>query len=167
MRSMKKQFLIGADSFEKVVGGNYFYIDKTLFIKEFLENRGEVTLITRPRRFGKTLNMSMLECFFDINLDNKSLFDGLKIMEHKEIVEKHLNNYPVVFLTLKNVEESTYEKSVENIRNLVSGIYRQNRYIFESDRLDEGQKELFYSLLLRKATEVELKSAFIADALNS
>ena len=73
---MKKQILIGEDSFEKIVGGNYFYIDKTLFIKELLENRGKVTLITRPRRFGKTLNMSMLRYFFDVNMDGKVLFDG-------------------------------------------------------------------------------------------
>ena len=73
---MKKQILIGEDSFEKIVEGNYFYVDKTLFIKELLENRGAVTLITRPRRFGKTLNMSMLRYFFDVNMDGKVLFDG-------------------------------------------------------------------------------------------
>jgi len=158
---MKKQILLGEESFEKIREGNFFYIDKTLFIKELLENRGTVTLITRPRRFGKTLNLSMLRYFFDANMDSKALFDGLKIMEHKDIVEKHQNKYPVVFLTLKNVEEDTYEKSIENIGNLVSGIYRQNRYLYESDRLDEGQKELFYSFLLRKATEVDLKDALI------
>ena len=72
---MKKQILIGAESFEEIVGGNYFYVDKTLFIKELLENRGKVTLITRPRRFGKTLNMSMLRYFFDVNIDSKALFE--------------------------------------------------------------------------------------------
>ncbi|MCL2073896.1 MAG: AAA family ATPase, partial [Marinilabiliaceae bacterium] len=99
---MKKQILTGAESFEKIIEGNYFYIDKTQFIKELLENKGEVTLITRPRRFGKTLNMNMLSYFFDINKDSKSLFNGLKIMEHKDIIEKHLNKHPTVFLTLKN-----------------------------------------------------------------
>jgi hypothetical protein len=161
MESMKKQILIGEESFEKIIEGDFFYIDKTLFIKELLENRGTVTLVTRPRRFGKTLNMSMLKCFFDINMDNKALFDGLKIMEHKYIVEKRLNKYPVVFLTLKNVEEDTYKDAIENISELVSGIFRKNRYLYESDRLDERQKELFYSFFLCKATEVELKSALI------
>ena len=72
---MKKQILTGAESFDKIIGGNHFYVDKTLFIKELLENKGEVTLITRPRRFGKTLNMSMLSHFFDVGKDNRSLFE--------------------------------------------------------------------------------------------
>ena len=156
---MKKQILIGAESFEKIIGGNYFYVDKTMFIKELLENRGEVTLITRPRRFGKTLNMSMLDCFFDLNKDSKAFFDGLKIMEHKDFVEKHLNKYPIISLTLKNVEEETYENSIENIRNLVSGIYQENLYLYESGRLNERQKNVFYSFFLGKSTEVELKSS--------
>jgi len=101
---MKRQMLIGTDSFEKLIEGNYFYIDKTLFIKELLDNKNEVTLIIRPRRFGKTLNMSMLKHFFDVNKDSKALFDGLKIMEHRDIVENHLNKYPVVFLTLKSIQ---------------------------------------------------------------
>ena len=109
---MKKQILIGVDSFERIIEDNHFYVDKTLFIKELLDNKGIVTLITRPRRFGKTLNMSMLESFFDIKRDSKAMFDGLKIMEHEEIAEKHLNKCPVVFLTLKNVELSTYKGSI-------------------------------------------------------
>ena len=164
---MKKQILTGEDSFEKIIEGNYFYIDKTLFIKELLENRGAVTLITRPRRFGKTLNMSMLRHFFDVDMDSKALFDGLKIMEHKYIVEKYLNQYPVVFLTLKNVEESKYESSIENLSDLIAGIYRQKRYLYESDRLDEQQKDIFYSLLSGKSTESRLKSAlkFLTECL--
>ena len=106
---MKKQILTGEESFEKIINGNYFYIDKTLFIKELLENMGTVTLITRPRRFGKTLNLSTLEHFFDVNLDGRPLFDGLKIMEHKEIVEKYMNKYPVISLTLKDVEEDNWK----------------------------------------------------------
>ena len=82
---VKKQILTGADSFEKIIEGDYFYVDKTLFIKELLENRGEVTLMTRPRRFGKTLNMSMLKSFFEIGKDGKGLFDGLEIMGHGDI----------------------------------------------------------------------------------
>jgi len=89
---MKKQIVIGEESFEKIREGDFFYIDKTLFIKEFLENRGEVTLITRPRRFGKTLNLSMLECFFNLKRDSRVLFDGLKIMEHKKKVINEYSN---------------------------------------------------------------------------
>ena len=164
---MKKQILTGEESFEKIIEGNYFYIDKTLFIKELIENMGTVTLITRPRRFGKTMNMSMLSHFFDVNKDSKALFDGLKIMEHKDIVEKHLNKYPVVSLTLKDVEEETYKSCMENIRGLVCEIYRQNRYLYESERLNEQQKDLFYSLLSGKSTESSLKDAlkFLTECL--
>ena len=164
---MKKRILTGAESFEKIIEGNYFYIDKTLFIKELLENKGAVTLITRPRRFGKTLNMSMLEHFFDVNADSSALFDGLEIMEHKDIVEKHLNKYPVVFLTLKNVKEDTYEASIEYIKFLVSTIYQNSLYIYESDILNEFQKKKYYRYCAEEATEVELKSAlvFLTDCL--
>ncbi|MCL2011027.1 MAG: AAA family ATPase, partial [Synergistaceae bacterium] len=120
---MKKRILTGAESFEEIIEGDYFYVDKTLFIKELLESKGKVTLITRPRRFGKTMNMSMLEHFFGlaapsgtpVREEGKPLFDGLKIMEHGDIVEKHKNKYPVVFLTLKNVESVTYGSSVNKI----------------------------------------------------
>ncbi|MCL2073728.1 MAG: ATP-binding protein [Marinilabiliaceae bacterium] len=158
---MKKPILTGEESFEKIIEGNYFYIDKTLFIKELLENKGTVTLITRPRRFGKTLNMNMLQHFFDVNKDSKPLFEGLKIMEHNDIVEKHLNKYPVVSLTLKNVEFSTYEKSIEKIKSIVSSIYRQNRYLCESDRLDEQQKKDFYRYFSKEASEAELQDALL------
>ena len=140
---MKKQILLGAESFERIREEDYFYIDKTLFIKELLENKGMVTLITRPRRFGKTLNLSMLKSFFDIGANSKALFEGLKIMEHQDICDKHRNKYPVVSLTLKNVDLDTYGDSLARIRTLVSAICRQNLYIYESDRLDEQQKEMF------------------------
>ena len=166
---MKKQILIGVESFEKMIEGNYFYIDKTLFIKELLENRGEVTLITRPRRFGKTMNMNMLEHFFDINKDSKTLFNGLKIMEHKYIVEKHLNKYPVVFLTLKNVEAPTYQQALSILRNLVSGVFQQHMYICESGKLNEFQRKNFLKFCSKEIADEELKSAlqFLVTCLYS
>ena len=166
---MKKQILVGAESFEEIIEGNYFYVDKTLFIKELLENRGKVTLITRPRRFGKTLNMSMLRSFFDINRDSKALFDGLGIMEHEKIAEKYLNKYPVFFLTLKNVELADYENSIERIKSLVSNLYRQNLYLYESDRLDEQQKKKFYRYYSEEATEQEMQTAlyFLTECLHT
>jgi len=158
---MRKQILTGTESFERIVKGNYFYVDKTLFIKEFLENRGAVTLITRPRRFGKTMNMSMLEHFFDIRKDSRALFEGLKIMEHTDIVEKHLNQYPVISLTLKNVELETYQASLQRLRFLISGICMQNMYLLESDILYEPQKQMFNDLLLEKSTDVDLQSSLL------
>ena len=156
---MKKQILTGAESFEEIINGNYFYIDKTLFIKELLEDRGEVTLITRPRRFGKTLNMSMLKHFFDVNIDSKALFDGLKIMEHKDIVDKHLNKYPVIFLTLKDIEDDTFEGAIENVRELVAGIFKENLYLCENESLNAFVKKQFYRHCAKESTDAELKSA--------
>jgi hypothetical protein len=166
---MKKQILTGEESFEKIIKGNYFYIDKTMFVKELLENMGAVTLITRPRRFGKTLNLSMLKHFFDVNMDSKFLFDGLKIMEHRDIVEKHLNKYPVIFLTLKNVEESSYEKTLNKLKRIVSGIYQQNLYICESGILNEFQKNVFFRFCSKEIQEEELKDAllFLTECLHA
>ena len=158
---MRKKILIGADSFEKIIEGNFFYVDKTLFIKELLEEKGDVTLITRPRRFGKTLNMNMLRRFFDVNRDSKALFDGLKIMDHKDIIEEHLHKYPVIFLTLKNVEENTYQEAVNKLKRVVSSVYFQNFYLYESDKLTERQKKDFYMYYDKEATETELKDALI------
>ena len=164
---MKKQILTGEESFKKIIEGNYFYIDKTLFIKELLENRGKVTLITRPRRFGKTMNMSMLEYFFDIGLDSRALFEGLNIMEHTDIVEKYMNRHPVVAITLKDVEESTYEKTIESIRNFVSTLYQEKMYMYENDGLSEIKKKQFYRYCAKESDEVELKSAlrFLTECL--
>ena len=158
---VKKQIYIGMESFEEIREGDYFYIDKTLFIKELFENRGKVTLITRPRRFGKTMNMSMLKSFFDIRSDSKPLFVGLAITEHQGILEKHQNKYPVISLTLKNVEFDTYEESVERIKTLISTIFGQNRFICESDRLDERQKEMFHSFFMRRSTNEELQGSLL------
>ena len=138
---MKKRIYIGAESFERIREDDYFYIDKTLLIKELLDNRGTVTLVTRPRRFGKTLNISMLRSFFDINRDSKGLFDGLAIAEHQDICEKHMNQYPVISLTLKNVDFSTYNDSIESIGELVSTIFRENLYVCDGGRLSEYEKE--------------------------
>ncbi len=103
----RKKLPVGIDSFEKIRRNDFYYIDKTLLIKEILTNWGDVNLFTRPRRFGKTLNMSMLRSFFEIGSD-KLLFDGLAISEEKQLCEKYQAKHPVVFLSLKGVEGLTY-----------------------------------------------------------
>ena len=95
---------VGISNFEKIRNGGFYYIDKTGLIAELVRSSAEVTLITRPRRFGKTLGMSMLESFFDIRKDSKKLFDGLEISHQKNLCEKWMNQWPVVFLSLKNVD---------------------------------------------------------------
>jgi len=158
---MKKQILLGAESFEEIRESDFFYVDKTLFVKELLENRGKVTLITRPRRFGKTLNLSMLRSFFDIGVDSTALFEGLKITEYRDICDKHQNKYPVISLTLKNVEEETYANALVSIGNLISGIFQKNLYLCEGDELNEFRKKTFYRYCAGEAAEVDLRSALL------
>ena len=141
---MKKLIRIGEDLFEKIIEDDYFFIDKTLFIKELLEHGGTVTLITRPRRFGKTLNMSMLRTFFDVHRDGKRYFNGLKIMEYPDIIEKYLSKYPVIFMTLKNISEMTYDSALNRIRSLISTIFQRFEYVCKSDELNDQQKKDFY-----------------------
>ena len=105
-----KPLPVGIDDFEKIVTGDYFYVDKTLFIKDLLDMKGEVNLFTRPRRFGKTLNMSMLQSFFEIGCDGK-LFDGLAISEETALCEKYMGKFPVISISLKNVDGADYETS--------------------------------------------------------
>ena len=158
---MKKQILVGVESFEEIRESDFFYVDKSLFIKELMEKRGKVTLITRPRRFGKTLNMSMLKSFFDISRDSKDLFEGLAIAEHQDLCEKHMNKYPVIFLSMKNIEQDSYEDSIGRIKTIISAVFRQNSYIYKSDILDELQKEMFYSYSMRRSTEEELQYSLL------
>ena len=106
---MKKKLPIGIDGFEKIRTNDFYYADKTLFIKELLLNWGEVNLFTRPRRFGKTLNMSMLKCFFEIGSDPE-LFAGLKIMQEKELCEKYMGKFPVISISLKSVDGRNFEQ---------------------------------------------------------
>ncbi len=115
----RKMLPVGLDSFEKIRQIGYYYIDKTLLIKEVLTNRGDVNLFTRPRRFGKTLNMSMLKSFFEIGSD-KSLFDGLAISKEKRLCEEYQAKHPVVFLSLKWVEGLTKEDANQRLEHLVA-----------------------------------------------
>ena len=95
---------VGIDSFEKIRRNNFYYIDKTKLIEQLVETGGEVTLFTRPRRFGKTLNMSMLKSFFEVGTD-ESLFDGLYISGNKELCDKYMGKYPVIFLSLRVLKD--------------------------------------------------------------
>jgi hypothetical protein len=113
-----KPLPIGIDDFEKIITKKYYYVDKTLLIKELLDKKGEVIQITRPRRFGKTLNLSMLRYYFEKPADEKSrkeLFDGLKIMEAGEKYTKEQEQYPVIMLTLKSAKQPDYEMAYKSL----------------------------------------------------
>ena len=110
---------VGIDDFRKLRESDFYYVDKTRLIEQILQSWSEVTLFTRPRRFGKTLNMSMLKSFFEIGTD-KSLFDGLYISGNKELCEEYMGKYPVVFLSLKSVEGTSFDEARYRIIELIS-----------------------------------------------
>jgi hypothetical protein len=136
----KKMFPIGIENFPELIKNDYYYVDKTDLIFDITKNINKVTLYTRPRRFGKTLNMSMLKSFFEVDCD-KSLFDGLKVSENKEICEKHMGKYPVIFISLKSVDGLDFNTA----RNGLVGIIRNEASRFDfltySSRLDELDKK--------------------------
>ena len=128
---MRKQIVRGKDDYRKLIESNAYYVDKTLLIKEFLEYNDEVTLITRPRRFGKTLNMTMMREYFDITKDSKNIFEGTKIMD-TECVSK-MNSIPIVYFSFKNCEGDTKEELIESFRNVLLEEYAKYYEIFKDD----------------------------------
>ena len=144
---MKRGIAIGESDFKSLIVSGDYYIDKTLFIKRILDNRSRVALITRPRRFGKTLNMSMLKYFFDITKDSKDLFADKKIMQESEEYTSKLNSYPVIYITLKDVMDGGYEDMIRAIKTAVNDMYQEHRYLVESDKIYEEEKEKIKDIL--------------------
>ncbi|OUN36302.1 hypothetical protein B5G27_03975 [Lachnoclostridium sp. An76] len=142
---MKKKLPIGIDGFEKIMTNDFYYADKTLFIKELLQNWGEVNLFTRPRRFGKSLNMSMLKCFFEVGAD-PALFDGLKIMQEKELCEKYMGKFPVISISLKSVDGRDFESASAALRTIIGNEAARFRFLNSSDRLTDDEKESYAQL---------------------
>ena len=114
----KRKLPVGIDNFEKLRREDFYYIDKSLWIRDLLNNWAEVNLFTRPRRFGKTLNMSMLKSFFEIGTD-KTLFEGLAISEETVLCEKYMGKFQVVFISLKSVEGLTFESAVARLKSVI------------------------------------------------
>lgn len=134
---------IGYQDFEKLREANNFYVDKTQFIKEWWEKADEVTLITRPRRFGKTLNMSMIEKFFSVNYAGRDeLFRGLKIWEDEKF-RKLQGTYPVLFLSFAETKESTYTQTRKKICSIIKDMYNQHRFLLEGNLLSDSEKQDF------------------------
>ena len=144
----KKAVPVGIEDFERIINEDYYYVDKTMLIEELLINRAPVTLFTRPRRFGKTLNMSMIKSFFDIKNkeENKKLFQNLYI-ENSDFFEEQ-GAYPVVYISLKGIKADTWESSFFLIKSLISSIYNEFEYIRE--KLNESQLESFNKIWLKK-----------------
>ena len=148
---------IGESDFKILRIKKDYYIDKTKYIKDIIDNRSKVLLITRPRRFGKTLNMSMLRYYFDCTKkDNKELFEGLKIMKQDEKYTSKLGYYPCIYLTLKDAGLQSYELMIMQLRTLLMDIYYENRYLLEEAEMAPGERNIFNKILLAEANETEI-----------
>jgi hypothetical protein len=149
MNTTQKKIPIGIEDFEKLRKNGFYYVDKTGLIIELLQNPAEVTLFTRPRRFGKSLNMSMLKYFFELD-GNKELFEGLEIMEEPELCEEYMGKFPVISLSLKDIDAESYETAFEMAAMLMNREAGSHRYLLESEFLATDEKEAFSELLDRK-----------------
>ena len=142
----RKRLPVGVDHFKKIRQQGFYYIDKTNLIKELITNWGEVNLFTRPRRFGKSLIMSMLQSFFEIGCD-KTLFDGLNISRDKEFCEEYMGKFPVISISLKGVEGADYEGACEALRYIIGSEALRFSYLLESPNLTEEDKALYRSII--------------------
>jgi len=157
-----KPLPVGVDNFEKLITDGYYFVDKTLLIKELLDKKGEVNLFTRPRRFGKTLNISMLQYFFEDarendgrKRDNRSLFEGLRIMEEGEKYLSKFGKYPVISLSLKSAKQPNFEEAYMALRTEIAGEFKRHSFIAEHECLFPDEKELFLKLMLQKGEKAE------------
>ena len=154
---MKKALPIGVENFKDIMESGYYYIDKSLFIKELLDMKGKVNLFIRPRRFGKTLNLSMLRYFYEDtgdmkkNEEHKSLFHGLKIMEQGETYTEHMGNYPVINLTLKSAKQPSFESAYSKLRKAIADEFQRHQYILANGKINEEDKKLYQKIADRKA----------------
>ena len=151
---------IGESDFKMLRIKDYYFIDKSLFIKDVIDNSNKVTLITRPRRFGKTLNMSMLRYFLDCTQkDSKELFEGLKIMEQGEEYTSKLGTYPCIYLTLKDVRGDNVEEMMMALQTELIELFIDHIYLLKSDKIEDIEKEMFNNILNLKANKIEIQNS--------
>ncbi|MCL2073583.1 MAG: ATP-binding protein [Marinilabiliaceae bacterium] len=169
----KKKLPIGVEFFASMIEENYYYVDKTLFIRDILDKGSKFTLCTRPRRFGKTLNQTMLKCFFEDTAplngkDTRALFKGLKIETAGEEYMEHQGKYPVIFLIFKDANKSTFESSYFALKEKITDEFKRHRYLYEKIE-DKDDKVLFERLASREASKDEYSSSlgFLCKCLES
>ena len=151
---------IGESDFKGLIIRDDYFIDKTMYIKEIMDNKSRVILVTRPRRFGKTLNMSMLRYYFDCTKkDTKELFNGFKIMEQEEKYTSKQGYYPCIYMTLKDVRGSDYEEMMMCFRTELNELFIDHANLLQSEKLLDVEKEMFSTVLNLKANKVEMQNA--------
>ena len=147
---------IGESDFKMLRTNKNYYIDKTMYIKHIIDNKSKVILITRPRRFGKTLNMSMLKYYFDCTIkDSKELFESLKIMKQDKEYTSKLGYYPVIYLTLKDAGLMSYDLMIMQLKTIMMELYYEHKYLLDGE-MSEGERTIFNKILAANANDVEL-----------
>ena len=165
----KKRIPIGYEDFKEIIDGSYYYVDKSMLIYELLTGGGKNNLMTRPRRFGKTLNLSMLRYFFDINeKDNRYLFDGLKISEHYDLLSQYRNAHPVIMLSLKSAKQGSYDEAMKSLKNEIRREFLKNKLILGSGKVNDELKADFSKILAMEndaawGSSVQLLSACLKE----
>jgi hypothetical protein len=160
--AIKKTLKIGRSDFELIVKNGHYFVDKTMLIYDLYTNANDIILMPRPKRFGKTLNLSMIEHFFDIlKPDSKLLFSNFEIAGKQKFCEEHQNKYPIINISLKSIKESGWEKCLYKFKTIVSGLYKKNNFLLLSDKIDEDDKQFFKSIIYKKANETDFKIALV------
>ena len=143
---MKTKLPMGIENFREIRRQKFYYVDKTALIRKLLENWGKVNLFTRPRRFGKTLNMSMLKCFFEIGSDS-ALFDGLEISKETQLCEEYLGKFPVISITLKGATGRTFDEAKSMLRNIIGNEAMRFQILMQSEHLTEIERKQYAKIL--------------------
>ena len=166
---MRKKLPIGIENFGEFFSEDFYYVDKTLFIKELLQNWGKVNLFTRPRRFGKSLNMSMLKCFFEIEGD-PVLFKGLRIMQERDLCEKYMGKFPVISVSLKSVSGLNFKAASAALKNIIGKEAMRFQFLLESERLSKAEKDSYQRLIKIGTTSesiYDMTDATLIDSLQT
>ena len=164
MESVKKMLPVGIEGFREIRSEGYYYVDKTALIRSLLKKRGKINLFTRPRRFGKSLNMSMLKEFFEAGSDG-TIFEGLEISKEKELCGQYMGRYPVISLTLKNVAGLNYREAYTALRRLIGTEARRFGFLRESEKLDDGDREIYNALTNTKDGVYTMAEEVLIDSL--
>ena len=170
---MQTKLPVGIENFREIRTGGFYYVDKTGLIKTLLENPGKVNLFTRPRRFGKTLNMSMLKYFFEAGSDvmpfnNITLFDGLEISKEKELCEEYMGKFPVISITLKGATGESFEDAKVMLRRIIGKEAMRFRFLLESDRIDDAERSQYEALVsMDKTGAFTMSDELLKDSLQT
>ena len=172
--TVKKKISIGVEDFKEIIDKDGYFVDKTLMIKKLIESQAKVTLFTRPRRFGKTLNQFMIRRFLEDErtrsgerIDNGHLFDGLKIAECGEEILSHRQQYPVIFLSLKSAKQPNFQEAYKKLCGEIAGEFRRHQYLLEGNSLADDQKKIFQKIMTEQADYGEYNDAlkFLSECL--